>query len=354
MERKWDVQLDFVRIIAGFFVVVVHVMANSVKFSSFAYYTDLIASSGIFMFIILSGWTNTLSYQNRRRGPGYNHLFNPAAKKLLLPYIGWTLIYTMINGYLNAKPLLGLTQGIKLGENLWTGSAWYHLYFMVLLIYLYLVYGFLFELLHRFKWQTMLFFSLTPIGITYLVNQVAMPPLLNRFLYLSPLNWWGLLFIIGMRWGLQFRLEDWQGHLKLKGLIAGMTVGYFGLYAVVLELFHQTNQTAWYSVMMYLRGAYTFLALLLFYGLGYYLMRRFTKLKKHVKALSSHIYTLYFCHPVIICITDQLQQQHLMFKTITAGPLLLKLVLVLTASLILTYSIDGLQNKLHQLWTKKA
>lgn len=354
LEKAWDYQLDFVRLIAAFFVVVVHTVAAGIQDSDFAYYSDLIASSGIFMFLLLSGATNVLPYRRVRRGPSYGRLLKPTFFKLVLPYLFWTLVFTGVNGYLKQKPLLDLTNWALLGKYLWNGGAWYHLYFMVLLIYLYLVFGLFYDGLKRFKPLLLVIFGLTPIGVTYLVNQVHLPDALSSFLYLSPFNWWGILFLVGMLWGLHFKAVTWFKHKGLQLVILGVTVGYFALYVAVQTIFDRTQSTAWYTGMMYLRGIYAFLSVLIFYGLGYYILRHFTKLKPVVKHLGRHVYTLYFCHPLIICILDQLQQKQQLFHNLDGTNLVLvRLGIVLVGSIVLTAVIDGVKDGVQFLVTQK-
>lgn len=354
MAKAWDYQLDFVRLIAAFFVIVVHAVAMSVQHSDFAYYSDLIASSGIFMFVILSGATNILPYRSVRRGPSYGHLLKPTLFKLVFPYLFWTLVFTGVNGYLKNKPLFNLTNWSLLGKHLWSGGAWFHLYFMVLLIYLYLMFGLLYDGLKRFKGVTLLIFGLTPIGITYMVNQWRLPSLWSSLLFLSPFNWWGILFLVGILWGLHFRPVTWFKHKVLQVVIVGLTVGYFALYVAVQTIFDKTQSTAWYTGMIYLRGIYAFLSILVLYGLGYYILRWLPKLKPVVQRMGRHVYTLYFCHPLIICILDQLQQKQQLFQDLNQTNLaLVRVGLTLVGSIVLTALIDGIKDGFKVLFFRK-
>ncbi|MFD1671061.1 acyltransferase family protein [Agrilactobacillus yilanensis] len=349
MTKERDYSLDFVRVVAALFVITVHVMANSTKTNDIAYNINLVASSGIFMFIILSGCTNSLRFQNQRRWPKQTQLFKSAFTKLLIPYLIWTLIYRTINGYLHQDVWWGLTDWPKLGMDILTGGAWYHLYFMVILIYLYLIYGLLYRWLKAYRLPTLLFFGLSPIAITYIVGLVKMPAALNNILYSSPLNWWGLPFILGILWALHFKLKIWGRNLKLLGLVTIVGGGYFYLYTITTGLFEHSQRIAVYNLMMYLREGYAFLSILFFYALGYILYQYLPFLKKPMQRLGSHVYTIYFCHPVIICITDQLQQTYSFFGSHETGPLLVKLGITIVGAVVLAYLIDGVKLGLKRL-----
>lgn len=341
-KRKWDAQLDFIRVIAAILVVTVHVMANHINHNPAAYNADLMAGSGILIFLILSGWSNSLRYRYQRRGPHYFHLLPPAGLKLLLPYVFWTLFYAYLTVFFDADKFFQVKMLKKIGLQLLNGNAWFHLYFMVILIYLYLIYGLLWDWLKRFKWATIAVFTLSPLLITYLVNFPIKKGILNRFLFLSPLDWWGILFIAGILLAMHFDIKKWLKNpiaIPVTLIITGLACwGYF----LGSAQFKRLDMYWWYVEMMYTRIVYAIGLTLLLYTVGYYLFKAAPFLKGLFHSLGKHAYTVYFVHPAVLYGLGKLQKAQDWPISHATNDLYWQLLLVVCVTWLLAYLLDGI------------
>ncbi|KRM34628.1 hypothetical protein FC83_GL002112 [Agrilactobacillus composti DSM 18527 = JCM 14202] len=337
--RHWDDNLDFVRFMAAVLVVVVHVFANAVAHNPVAFYGDLLASAGILIFIILSGCTNSLAYRHKRRLPKYTQLWRRAATRLFIPYLLWTLIYRGASLASHGQTPTSFVLWHNLGWHLFTGDGWFHLYFMVLLIYLYIAFGASFRAVRFYPRTTVVIFALSPILTTWLIQIGHIKGALNSFLFLLPTSWWGILFIIGIFWARHAQPVQWVQRKKRQGILSVLVVGYFGFYSwVATQLSHNSQ---WYIPDMILRSIYAFLIFLSLYIIGQHLIHRWPATKAWWHYLAGRAYTLYFCHPLVILIFDQYNAQGQLLNTHQVGPLLLELLGVLVVSLLLSSCIDG-------------
>jgi len=194
-------QFDILRVVATFTVIGIHVTAGYVLNYSFAYFCNQLARFAVPLFIIMSGFLLYSSDMNRNfelAGSFYKRRFS----KILFPYIIWTVVYCLITYYL-LRIIPSLSEFlIKVGKDLLWGTAYYHLYFIIIIIQLYLLYP-----LFR-KWISLspffllvISFLITLITQTLLyLNMIHIISLPSQYsnLYLSAFPVWMFYFILGM------------------------------------------------------------------------------------------------------------------------------------------------------------
>ncbi|MCD2256521.1 acyltransferase [Agrilactobacillus fermenti] len=344
MERKWDYGLDFTRAIAAIFVITVHVFASNYNTDQVAYVGDLIASSGVFMFIVISGYTNSMKYEHIRRGPTYPYMLKKAFFKLLVPYFFWSLFYMIVNTIYKHQVFFSQRWFTRFLNHLWLGNTWFHLYFMVLLIYLYLIYPFFFRLIKRRKgWPLTIFLLVSPAILYLIMAQIKSVPW-RSFMYFLPINWWGIMFVLGIILAIKTSLTIWHQDFVHFMVALSLTIASFFGYLMLNDLLIrlQKPNEGLAIVSTYLRLLYSLAAFLLLYIIGSDLFKLFPGMKRFWHVLSRHSYTMYLSHPFLIFVMEQLRNQHLFFKTNTTGTMFGAWAIIILATFILSALLDNL------------
>lgn len=129
-----DLSIDFLRILACFFVIMRHsvdlsiISSNSRKYWTIGVLFDSFTYISIPMFLIITG------YLLLGKNEPYNLFFKKRLNKILIPFIFWSFIYILFaNNFCNR--LLG-NNYIKLIIN---GNIFYHLWYVYLIIGIYLI-----------------------------------------------------------------------------------------------------------------------------------------------------------------------------------------------------------------------
>lgn len=127
--KYYDPAMGLIRVIAAFFVVLLHVGAQGAYDIVGAHWLTAIAYDSftricVPLFFMLSG-----ALMIPRMEPGIV-LFRSIVKRLLLPYIAWSVIYMLYN-HLTGVPVVPLWK-------IFTTPAYFHLTFMLQLLAVYL------------------------------------------------------------------------------------------------------------------------------------------------------------------------------------------------------------------------
>ena len=134
-------ELDYIRFIACFAVMIVHITATGIEeyiYGSFPYMLMLILNRSIKfttpVFILLSGVTSFYSYGYKNREFKYMEFLYKRLSKVLIAYFVWCLIYYMAYIYLGYYTL-----DIKFFlKSLLQGTMSYHLYFVIIIVQMYI------------------------------------------------------------------------------------------------------------------------------------------------------------------------------------------------------------------------
>lgn len=152
-ERERSPALDLLKIVACVLVVVIHTTASGVTgylpgswLQRLAIGINSVSQFAVPAFIFASGFGLAARYRGKERVDGLLGFWGRRIETVLLPYLIWSLIYLILQ-----QRFMGICYGaagmVKLILN---GGAFYHLYFMVILIQLYLVFPLLLALRRRF------------------------------------------------------------------------------------------------------------------------------------------------------------------------------------------------------------
>lgn len=152
-ERERSPALDLLKIVACVLVVVIHTTASGVTgylpgswLQRLAIGVNSFSQFAVPAFIFASGFGLAARYRSKDRVEGLLGFWGRRIETVLLPYLIWSLIYLLLQ-----QRFMGICYGAAgMVKMLLNGEAFYHLYFMVVLIQLYLVFPLLLALRRRF------------------------------------------------------------------------------------------------------------------------------------------------------------------------------------------------------------
>ncbi len=130
-------ELDLVRILTFVCVIGVHTFsATNAATNPVSNGAEMLLHFTRESFFFLTGFVLLHQYGSRRY-----HLFRFWRRRLLLvgaPYLAWSLIYTLWRPVVQAQPWAGWPS--RLAGNIMLGTAWYHLYFLLVSLQIYLLF----------------------------------------------------------------------------------------------------------------------------------------------------------------------------------------------------------------------
>ena len=179
--RERSLALDLLKIVACVLVVVIHVTAAGVTgyqpgslLQRLAVGVNSFSQFAVPAFIFASGYGLAARFRGQDRVAGLFRFWNRRIETVLLPYLIWSLLYLILQ-----QRFMGICYGVSgMLKLLLTGGAFYHLYFMVILIQFYLVFPLLLTLRRRLS------------GVRFLAARpVALDVVVVTILYLLYAMW---------------------------------------------------------------------------------------------------------------------------------------------------------------------
>ena len=326
-NSKRQIELDYVRALSMLGVIVIHVTSTFVYASSNltvagmnpAFLLNQLVRFSVPLFILLSG----VSLGFSRSADTYLSFFRKRCVKIVLPYLFWSCAYWLY--YHRGEGLA------RLGSALLRGGAASHLYFIVIVIQLYLLYPFLRRLVKRHPFPTLIFALL----ISFIAQQAILDaaagliprgPILQNLWFLFPT--WLFYFVLGMVVG-HFnvsRLCGWCGRHLWFLLTAALLFG--GLYAYKSHLSGNLDSI---KISLFLYTPLVFLTLL---ALGNRLQKQHN-LTRGISFLAVHSQTVFFMHLFVLAFLRKVP----LLITGTRGMLLL-LLTETVLSVLIAWFID--------------
>lgn len=284
-------EFDILRTLATFTVIAIHITAGYVLSSPLGYISNQLARFAVPLFIILSGfllYNADLNNRNFKIGDFYRRRFD----RILWPYVIWTCFYVSIGGIIGQNIILAVKQ---LPVHFLLGTGTYHLYFLVIMIQLYLLYPLLKKAMEKraalLIGSTFLLTLLAQIFL-YLImtSRIHLDPAYNNFnLVFFPV--WLFYFVLGM-WAAREK-ENWQQKLVGKELLLTF------IWVISLTvLFLDSRYTSTYgssirpSVMFYTISSY-----FLFYVMA---LRCQRQIPGWVNWIAQQSFLIYLIHPAIL------------------------------------------------------
>ena len=336
-------ELDFTRVIAMLFVIVIHVtrafIYNESRFTLFgmnlAFFLNQTARFAVPMFVLLSGLSLSLSNTQ----DSYGTFLKKRFQKLGIPYLFWFLLYFLHNIRTNGTALRSLTCGDVL-QSFLMGQAAPHLYFVAVIFQFYL----LFPLLRKWVNTSPGGAVLVSFLVTYCIQKCYffkscgfdwIPP------WIKPCLWilfptWIFYFVTGM--ALKRLLPQLQ---KLAARCAPSIL----MGTAVFLLFYTKEAQVTDSIESIKTGLdlYVPLVLLSCFALWHFI-GNWTWVRSLTRFLADRSMTIYFCHVLIL-------QSLCRFSIFQGGILHMLLLLVLV--FLLAVCVASLLQKLPALFQRR-
>lgn len=284
-------EFDLLRAVATLTVIGIHVTAAYVYTSMWGCLANQFARFAVPLFLIMSGF---ILFNADLHGQAFStrDFYRKRFRKILWPYFIWSLFYCCLTGLMGADLLANLLQ---LPAQLIWGTAYYHLYFVVIVVQLYLLY----PLLYRWLLSAPRICLLTALALTLsclimlnmqTLGQLPLPPQLNSF-YLVFFPVWIFFFVFGMFAAMYNK--GWQQFFKPhRLLLALMWMGSFGLLLADGHVNNNYGSSIRPSVMLY-----TLFSYFLFYSLALHYKGHF---RKTINWIARQSFLIYLLHPVVL------------------------------------------------------
>jgi len=295
--------LDFTRVIAMLSVIVIHVTStfiyNQSKFMvlgmNLAFILNQLTRYAVPLFILISGMSmrlsektdSTISFWKRR------------ALKVGVPYLIWCFIYELYHCDFNIRLYMKVISEDPgdLVRSILLGQAAPHLYFIIILIQLYLLYPVIKRAVNKS--------TITSIGVsllmTYLIQRLYqfksqgldfIPACIEPYLWLL-FPTWIFYFVLGTALSAEAIEQIYKFSSHNTGLLIGITVTYSMLFVIDAQL------TKALDSLKQSLSLYVILVLLCAFGIwGKIGNLRF--LQTMTRFLSDRSMSIYFCHVLVL------------------------------------------------------
>jgi len=162
MKKNIIYEVHYIRTIACLFVLAVHVSAafflmQGEQFNWFTYLANQLGRFGTPMFAVISGFL--LFYQVRRKGFFLKNFIASRTVKIISPFLVWSIFYVLLKQFLNGEDVFYDLSSF-LFQNVLMGNAYYHLYFMVMVVQFFVLFPFLQMIRSKKAWPFVLIFSI--------------------------------------------------------------------------------------------------------------------------------------------------------------------------------------------------
>lgn len=296
--RQRLMEMDYMRTIAALSVVAIHVTAQYVNSVRAAYYLNQVVRFAVPLFIIMSGMLLYLSVDNCYGLKGYKSFIQKRMKKILIPYLVWSLIYiaysmrySIMKGETDKRELIGTVL-----NKILLGTGYDHLYFIIIILQLYLLYPLLKYCMEKSAKVTVissLFITVTFQTVLYLrvLHMVRFPEFIIPYYMLFPT--WIFYFVFGMQFA--SKVNEWRNFFAGKTFIfAGTWV--ISLFILIIDNRYTNTASSSIkpSVMLYCLATFILL---------YTIFIKFQKastLSKVVGWLSVQSFIVYFSHLLVM------------------------------------------------------
>ena len=322
-------ELDYIRFIACFAVMIVHITATGVDeyiHGSFPYVLMLIVNRSIKfttpVFILLSGVTSFYSYSYKNREFKYMEFLRKRLSKVIIAYLVWCIIYYRAYIYLGYY-----TNDIKFFvERVLNGTMSYHLYFVIIIIQMYIVGPlFYFILKNTEKKVTVLIFT----GIiTYFCAEFIRFDLSDRLF---------LKYMVFYMLGIYITMEYNKFLTFIKKYKAFIISGY-----IIMSIFY--TLVTYYNSLASTFAWFLFSSISIFfvYLIGLLLKKIFNNIYGFIKVFGQSSYYIYLMHPLVLAIMTIYAESS--FLSIT-NKIILYTFTVIPGTVICCLSFTVIKNK---------
>ena len=294
-------EIDYMKAICALSVIWIHATAGYVEYSDFAYMTNQISRYAVPMFILLSGFGLFLSEKKKRNAPILS-FYKKRVDKILIPYILWSLIYFV---FANRHQLLATewtVQAAKLAKQLFMGTAFVHLYFLIIMIQLYVLFPLLKKWMEEKPNAVLVASFLVTLGFhvglyAHATQIFLLPSLGVPYVILFPV--WMFYFAMGMYMA---KKAD-----RVFGIIQHAALGktfWLWLLALVVLVMDSKMTNTFASSTKPSTLFYTAISFVFLYKCAGFIQNS-TRAEAFFSWFSTHSFFIYLLHPLIISVLAQ-------------------------------------------------
>ncbi|MDD3890170.1 MAG: acyltransferase [Syntrophomonadaceae bacterium] len=288
-------EYDILRSVAVLSVIAIHVTAGYVYSSKAGFLWNQAMRNAVPLFIIMSGyllyrgdikiWLPVKQFLAKRCG------------RVLIPYVIWTFIYIVLTDIILSQALPGFQSfTAALGKALLNGTGFYHLYFIIIILQLYLLYPLLRNWMKQHPISLLLVAFLITLAAQTVIYFSEMKWLTLPsfgFLYSSLFPVWLFYFIFGMYLVTNNKRVE---ALSIRHFAGTGIIFVFSLGLVILDsIYTSTAATSIKpSLILYTIVSYFFL---------YALAMRITKFEKLIiysRWIADQSFLIFLIHPFVL------------------------------------------------------
>lgn len=331
-------ELDFARVVAMLSVIAIHVTSTFMNYHSnflifgmnLAFILNQATRFAVPLFILLSGMSLGLNDTN----DSYVQFLKNRVIKIGVPYLFWFSVYFIYQNYANLS-------AVDLGffiRSLLLGQAAPHLYFIVIIFQLYLLYPLLKRCVDQAPYKSIFISFIITYGIQmqffFLKYELYLiPNFIRPYLWLL-FPTWLFYFVVGLVFT-KARLSQIQKITSQNALSILFATAVFACFYVM-----ESNVTQSLDAIKPSLNLYVILMLLASFSLWKY-VGRVRIFQRATRFLSKHSMTIYFEHVLVLCFF----RRFVIFTQGMAGMLLLY-ASVLICSVVIAGIIEGLPHAL--------
>jgi len=298
MTTKRMKELDFLRVIGALAVIGIHVTSGYIKSLQIAYVGNQLTRFAVPMFIILSGFALYYS-EIGKKDERYFPFLKKRLSKVMIPYILWTIIYMLYSYRHNLSAILESDFYNVLIKNLLKGTTTAHLYFVVIIFQLYLIYpiikkwmvGKSDKILLGVSFLITLYFQ-TGIYVRRWDFTIIPTQFMRNYYLLFPT--WIFFFVFGMYFAKNHK--KWREKLSDKLLIISIV----WIMSFILLYWESKWANSFGSSMRPTVTLYAITSLLFFYVIGIKLNKVEGYFDKFIKFFASQSFVVYLSHILIM------------------------------------------------------
>ena len=276
--------LDYLRVIACFSVIFVHVSAiGIVSFESGSiYHKIIIFLNRLFkyttpVFLFLSGITSFYSYRIKE----YNYLdfLKRRLKTVVVPFFVWSVIYYILLIYSGAYSF-NLLSFLK---NLILGNMSYHLYFIPILLQMYFLSGIINFAFKKANSNIVLFSALIINILSIEMSFMFSDRIFLKYIF---------FYVLGV-----YFTKETLNFLKFSKKYYRLVFLVFLLSTFFYSVFYYLSR---YNLMDYVWIVFSISGIIFLFELSVRLERKYNVLNSKVRKLSKSTYYIYLIHPLIL------------------------------------------------------
>lgn len=298
MTEKLE-EVDYLRAIACLFVVFIHTTADyifldtagSLTKTAFLFVNRALTFA-VPAFIFISGFV--LARRYLQRDFSYLLFLKKRLKHIIVPYFCWTFVYYLCFIQQN---IYGFSLSFFL-KSLFLGDMVYHLYFVVLILQFYLLFGVFRGLFRRYSAHLLMLVFL-------LINILFM-----KFGYFQYADRFFLQYLSFFTFGIYFSINYQSFKEKICYYRSKLAIGYVLMSLFIAQQYYQiTILKRVYDGFLYNLSwlLFSLLAIVFFFGLAVSLQNtELTAVKKFLLKLSDASYLIYLSHPLMLMLAQRI------------------------------------------------